>query len=91
MTEYFRVGEGQQEWGRGSRSEKTLLTGGVMAARDDGAVDDGGDSRRQRRSRGGLERPVPQPLLLSLSLRNTWLLPGFWKYDGMVQSGVRRE
>jgi hypothetical protein len=35
MTDYFRVGKGQQRWGRGSKSEKTLLTGRGMAARDE--------------------------------------------------------
>jgi hypothetical protein len=48
-----------------------LVTGGVTVARNDGAVAEEGDSPTRQE-----EEQVPQPLCVSLSLRNTWLLPG---------------
>lgn len=33
------------------------------------------------------ETTVPQPLRVSLSLRNTWLLPGYWNHKRLFESG----
>jgi len=50
-----------------------LLTGGVMTARDDGTGAEDRDSPPRHEG-----RLVPQPLLVSPSLRDFWLLPGIW-------------
>jgi len=57
--------------GDASRSAQMLLTGGRMAVRTMGPVRRPGHALKIRR-----ERQVPQPLLPSLSLRTSWLLPG---------------
>ncbi len=36
------------------------------------------------------EKPVPQTLRASFSLRNTWLLPGFWNHDILFLGAVWR-
>jgi hypothetical protein len=37
-----------------------------------------------------MEEQVPQPLLASLSLRNSWLLPGYWNHNRLFGGGVQR-
>jgi hypothetical protein len=58
----------------------------------------GGQSRPGRRDHGrGCDLPArqaqkktPHPLRASLSLRNSWLLPEFWKHDRLHSGGVRQ-
>jgi hypothetical protein len=61
----------------GSRRFRTAPANGRMAKPADSPT------RREK-------RPVPQPLLMSLSLRNSWLLPGFGnmtEYSGRGREG----
>jgi len=46
----------------------------------DGGVAEGAPSRYET-------KPVPQPFLASLFLRNTWLLLGFWNHDRLFRIG----
>jgi hypothetical protein len=71
MADYLKAGEEKQRWGSGGQSRPGRWNHGR------------GCDLPARQA----PKKTPQPLRASLSLRNSWLLPGIWNQDKLFARG----